>query len=296
MGRLKFHLYYPHNLFFLIDNLSGWSRHCRIFYRKHFVAQYKFLKPNLNRYVKIRKKYGWGKIEPIFIKPTLQIVRKNLAKLPKGEKLFLQNILNSLNKKYGKELKSKCAHLQPKIIQLKKAWYKIEKRVITFLETFNDLQFPKKINVFVLFRPEGTGSGGGANLGKLGITIEVGGGPIRHDIETLIHELKHYLEIANNKSAQRELTKLGLSSKGELNNAMIANEAITGLLAPNGFLSETIRLSKFKLEPWHKPDKYKIKLAKFKRKLAKIVKNYFENKKGRNYYKDFLPQVAKVLK
>jgi hypothetical protein len=295
MSRLKFNVYYPHNIYFLIDNLSGWSIHCRLSSRKYFPEVYEFLKKDLVKYARIRKKYGWGKnsLELLFLEPNLREVKENLTKLPKKERIFLLNMLEKLNKLYGKELNSRFLYLQPKVLQLNREWSKFEKDAIAALERFSDLNFPKKISVFVLFRQEG--SGGGANIGNKGITIEIGNSPVTWSVETLIHELSHYLENINDKSTRRRLADLGVASKGELNDAMLANEAITGLLAPNGFLSEKLGLSKFNFEPWRKADKYKIKLAKFKHKLRKLVKDYFENKKGRNYWRDFLPEIAKAV-
>jgi hypothetical protein len=67
-------------------------------------------------------------------------------------------------------------------------------------------------------------------------------------------------------------------------------------LCPNGFLSEKLKIGKFKIDLQWPKDKYKRDLLKYKKLLKNLVLDYFKNKKKQNYYKDFLPKVAEFIK
>ena len=276
-----------------MDNLSGWDIHCRMFLRKEFPYLFKLIKKFLPAYRKMRKKYGWGEknLERYFVEPDLKQVKRNLQKLPKKDQYLILKIIDVLDKEIKPHWTEKEEILKCLIRILEKYWKKYSQKAITEIEQFLDLKVPRKIEVFILFTLRGTSGGG--NIGKKGVTLEIGDlrMPLINSFDVLLHELIHFIEIVDDRDTEKKLEKYGLKRKGEL----LIREAIVGLLCPKGFLSEKLKIGKFKISKY-RGDKHYETLFKYKKLLQKIVSDYFKNKEKQNYWEDFLPKVAAFIK
>jgi len=297
MTKVNFTIYYPHNLYFLMDNLSEWDIHCRSFFRQEFPGLFLSIKNLLPSYRKLRKKYGWEKknLERFFLESEMKKVKNNLVKIPNEEQKIILKILDILDKKFKVYWPEKERVLKQKTKALKGYWKKYSQQAIREIEQFLDLKIPEQIEIFVLYTPRGTG--GGANLGKRGLTLEIGDSrtPLIISFELLLHELIHFAEIVNRKETEKELKKLGLRDKGIIPETLLAKEAIVNLLCPHGILSEKLKIGKFLIQEY-RGDKYQEELFKYQKLLQYLVGSYFRNKKQLNYWNDFLPEIAKLIK
>ncbi len=297
MTKLKFNIYYPHNLYFLMDNLSGWDVHCRSFLKEEFPDLFLSIKRLLPAYRKIRRKYGWEteSIERFFLESEMKRVVKNLAKISIKEQKIILKIVDILDKKLKPLWLKKEKVLKCRIEDLNKHWKQYSNQAVKEIERFLDLKIPKKTEVFILFTPRGTG--GGANLGKKGFTLEAGDPrtPSIISFEVLLHELIHFTEIVNNKETEKELRKYRLRRQGSFSESLLIKEAIVNLLCPHGFLSEKLKIGKFFI-PQSAKNNYEAELFKKQILLKELVLEYFKSKKHRDYRNDFLPKIASVIK
>ncbi len=295
--RLKFNIYYPHNLFFLMDNLSEWDIHCRPFFRQEFPDLFLDIKNLLPSYRKLRRKYGWEEknTERFFLESEMKKVKNNLGQISNKEQKIILKILDILDKKFKASWPEKERGLKQKTKALKRYWEKYFQQAVKEIEQFLDLKVPRQIEIFVLYTPRGTG--GGVNLGKRGLTLEIGDSntPLIISFELLLHELIHFTEIANHRETEKELKKLGLSEKGEVSETLLTKEAIVNLLCPHGFLSEKLKFGKFLIHEY-RGDKYQEELFRYQKLLQDLVGSYFRNKKQVNYWNNFLPEVVKFVK
>lgn len=280
-----------------MDNLSGWSIHCRSFFEKEFPILFRSIKKFLPVYRKMRKKYGWGdnSIEKLFLESDFKDVKINLKILPKRDRELILKILDVLDKQLKSQWVERKKLLEHLIETLAKYWKKYSQKAIKEIEELLDLKLPEQIEIYILFTPRGTG--GGVNISETGITLEIGDShiPLIISFELLLHELIHFTEIVNHKETEKELKKLGLSEKGEISETLLVKEAIVNLLCPHGVLSKTLKIGKFFIRK--KPrDRYEKELINYQRLLKNLLIDYFKNKKDQNYWNDFLPKIADFIK
>jgi hypothetical protein len=297
MVELSFHIYYPHNLFFLADNILQWDIHCRGFFKKEYPYLFLKLKKYLSAYRKMRKKYGWGEnnLEKFFLVSHLSQSKKGLEKLPKKDKELLLKIINDLDLEIRDNWNAQKRILCSWKDVIEDYWKDNHSLAVKEIESFLNLKMPRKIKIFILLTTRGTG--GGANLGKKGVTLEIGDLriPLVKSFELLIHELIHFTELTNNKDTEIELKNLGLKNSGKVPETLLAKEAIVNLLCPNGLLSQKLNIGKCEI---CKPldDNYQKKLYEYKKILESLVFDYFYNKDKKDYWSDFLPEMVKVLR
>jgi hypothetical protein len=297
MITLNFYTYYPHNLFFLADNILEWDIHCRSFFKKEYPYLFLKLKKYLPAYQKMRRKYGWGEnnLEKFFLTPNLSQAKKRIENLPKKDRELLLKVINDLDLEIRDNWNNQKRILGSWIDIIEDYWEDNQHLITKEIESFLDLEVPERINVFIVLSTRGTG--GATNLDKKGITLEIGDLriPLIRSFELLIHELIHFTEIKNNRDTEKELENFGLDSSDKIPETLLAKEAIVNLLCPEGLLTQKLKIGKCKN---YKPlnDIYQKKLYEYKKMLKKIVSNYFYNKEKRNYWNDFLLEVAEIIK
>ncbi len=314
---IKFQIKEPGNLFHVLDSLSQWDIiHTRKSLAKYYKERFSLNKKDkklIKLYIKIRRKYYWGKLDSDFY------LSENFNELEKRLK-------RRLNEKEFKEIKVILDNFHTKICFIFQEWKPLlEKRKDNLNETikrypiknifqdianfYNIKNIPRKVTVHLLLNPSEKTSGGGANIWpKEHITLEPK--DLKHgnknlakeDISIIIHEILHLIENNMSKKNKRFLNRI---FNKERINRYIFREAIADALVPDGHIalkyglikhSSILKLKDIKLP---RKDNKKEYLRKARNKLSAlfypIVIKQIESKKT-IFKKEFLKRYIETYK
>ncbi len=247
--RLIFTINEPGSFFHLLDSISSWDLHTRGNIKKYYQRKFGLSKRDnemLQRYVKIRKKHSWNKLDSDFypskdFKEVRTKLRKRLTKkdynelddvisyfYPNLHKIFVEwrKYLNIRRKSFGKEAQK---HNVKELFSEIAHFYESNKSYL------------RVVYVHLVANPSKHSSGGGANIfPRKHITIE----PRRlkennekdllHDFSIIFHEILHLIEHGANKRKWNQFKK---ESKRKKLNIEILREAIADTLIPDGDLA-----------------------------------------------------------
>ena len=289
---LKFKISYPLNLFQLVDNLSNWSVSNRDYYKNHYPEIHKVLKPFFKDYITVRKKYGWGRMEPFFVTSSLKVADQRLKnKLTKQEYLAVSTPIKLADKHFKEIFVKRKLFLKQFGFLLQAVHDKYGKAASQEISKVLDIETPEKVNVFLIFNPHG--GGGGSNLGGAGITIEIG--DLRYSpaykYDVILHEIIHFTEDYHDRR------KKWISADRFKAVDRLIEEAITKIFVPKGLISAKIGLANYVPIPTFKTTKPTyLKIRKYIKTIEPLAQEYYDNVDKQNFWNDFLPKVVRHLK
>lgn len=250
--RIKFNIAELSNIFFIMDSVSDWSIHSRPKIKKLYECQFGLGpkgKEILKEYVKLRKKYGWSKLDSIFylagsLKEAFKTARKEMTP---QEFIVLKRTIDHFYKtaKIMYEDHKRKLWLRKKSLEKeiqKKEISKILDEISKFYESEKRL---KKVTCHLNINTSDGNHGGGANIEpKEHITLE----PymlgmekadfLLTDIRIMIHEILHLIE---GRETIKEI-KRKMPHQDKIDTDII-REAIADSLMPVGVLAVKYKLT-----------------------------------------------------
>ena len=284
---VHFKVWYPPNLFELIDNMSQWSIYTQGELIKQYPHIYKEIKEQLPVWAQIRNKNPWrSEFQNIFATDDLQEV---YAKIKNNEAWCpALDILVATDKRYRQYWTEIEQILHAYKVLLENNWRTKAERD---LATFYDLKSPVNATVMLLYSKVSVQ--GGVNY-KNTISLFVGhpAVSIYTYTGTLIHELAHYYGHIENKSISKLLRQRGIERK----TAEYIEEAIMDCIAPRGLLTLELKYHSSN-RIFKNPDHIKIPYMAARERLKKIlfptVEEYWRNK-DKQSYASFVEEVQHV--
>jgi len=246
--RLIFTINEPGTFFHFLDSISSWDLHTRSSVKKYYKKKFGLSKKDyeiLDKYIQIRRKHSWEKLDSDFypsrnfkdlkIKLKKRLSKKDYSSLERVMDYFYPNLHKVFNEWKGHLLvRKKGLENQAKRHNLKKLFSEI----VGFYESKN---YPRKVFVHLVVSPSFHSSGGGANISpEEHITIEPrklkenNQRDIIHDISIVAHEILHLIEHNANKRKWNQFKKI---SKKKKLNTEILRESIADTLVPDGDLA-----------------------------------------------------------
>ena len=288
--KLDFKIWYPMNLFFVVDNLSNWSVYSTPNVRSYYSEEYDALKPYLKQYVDFRKKNGWqSSFQNLFVSSSMDSVYNRMKKNKEWKKLipFFKKADNLYSKKWDEQKRILKGY---KLI-LENMWSgKIEKDINSFL----DKESPDSLKVLLVYRHEG---GGGRAVYKGAVEVEVGAvdAPIYVPFGVLVHEVMHQIDSSFYERTREWFMKKGVKE----DKAELLEETIFDCVAPRGFLlAEHGFLPLERVKPI--PKKALVRLAskpmkqreELRSQLFPFVEKYWKGRNKRRY-ENFLKEILR---
>lgn len=246
---LKFTTNEPGTFFYFLDSISLWDLHTRRniynYYKKKFGIK-KRDKEMLKRYIKIRRKHPWGKLDSDFYpSEDFKKVRAKLKdRLTKKEYIELEIIINHFYSNLHRIFIDWRKYLSIRKRSLKREAQKLNLKglfseVAHFYES--NKNYPKVVDVHLVANPSKRFSGGGANIfPEKHITLEPrklkenNQEDLLQDFSIISHEILHLIENTANKKKWNQFKK---ESKRIKLNTEILREAIADTLIPDGNLA-----------------------------------------------------------
>lgn len=291
--KFKFHIYKTGNLFFFVSNLTEWHFACRLHYNEIWIKKTgplsKKEKEALASFKKILLKYHYGKEylgrplegysdKTAWLKLKMWVTPIEYEEIQKILKLFEPRFEKIWNEEYPKLLKHK-KRLEGRELKAKS----ILKDLNTF---FGSKVEVNTINSFLFI--SAMGGGGGANIGKAKITLDISG---RNDLNSIFpliwHEAIHALyqdKIIVETEKYIEINKIKFNIYKH-NTIAIISESIVDSLFPDGLLAH----KHFNITPRRFTKKIRETLKKENSfygldffqiyKMRGVAKYYIENKK-----------------
>ena len=238
-------------MFSYLDNFSEWSIRCRKDYGRFEPEMYADASKNLDldEYARIRKRYGHGQNNLIraFQTGRMEEVERNVLELTQNaeETGTIMDAVKYLEKNY----KERWEHAEKALMrceeELQALWKAKSEEIIRDISRFLDLRVPEEVPIYLVYMQRGS-----AGMARDdGIMVEMGDlRDIEGMLDTVVHEIMHYTEIVGKRSTKELLEKKGLALGGaeDISPADSVGEAIFGLVAPDGLLSERIRIGRMK--------------------------------------------------
>ncbi len=249
MVRLLYYIQYPASFFTVVDNLSLWSPYSHRQYYAHWVENYGLTdrqKSLLIQYSKIREKYPWNKMEPMFMyADTMEDAWKNARSTMKNEEVEkLKEVFNAFKETFDMEWQHHGYLLRRKddfdeIFQrcnIEQAFDEV-KRFYDWEKTESE------IDIHLLYNPSLRWGGGGSHAG---VQLEVRPGEqkglILQEFSVLLHEAFHIIESRN--GTRQRLRESGSEWRREVlaqkegDVCQIVTEATMGTLVPHGIIAQ----------------------------------------------------------
>jgi hypothetical protein len=289
--RIRLFVREPASFLHILDSISNWDIHTQGNIKRYYEKKFGISKEDkkfIEKFIKIRKKYFWTKLDcDFYLSENLKAALKNCRKrMNKAEFSELKEIINYFYKKihalfldFEKDLIKRKKLLE---IELKK--HNIRKMLKDIAKFYNVHKLPKQTNIHMIVNTSEGQSGGGANIEKhlnQNISLEPrmlnkrSKENLFRDIGIIVHESLHLIgHLGKKNNVKKILKKDGLIE----DDSDIVREAIADTLVPSGYFA------------------VKYKLAKSP--LVIIFKNFKitpKNKSERHYYRDFRAKLAACL-
>ncbi|MDD4762053.1 MAG: hypothetical protein PHZ25_03475 [Candidatus Pacebacteria bacterium] len=280
------------NFYFFIQNLSEWHFSNRKDYNVLWCNKVGELslkeKDVLQQLKEIHSRHSFGKSylgKYFFLKqdPWMNLGRE----LPEEDFKKIKDVFYVLEGKFDLLWNEELPLLKrwEKELQIKANDPLISKYVIDILNALFNIKVAKsKIGVYLLFSSE-EHTGGGANINKKNVTIEVSRYPvenIEHVLGIIWHETIH-LRFQN-----KHFFSLVLKQTHDRKKANLINEIVISSLFPRGILGVRI----FKNKPAHKLAEEVDSIQTIK--ILNLTKEYVDKKKSLD--KNYIESITKLLK
>ena len=275
---------YPASLFTIVDNLSKWSEYCDESTYEYWSKYYSITKRQssfLYKYSRIRKKYGWGELEPCFLENS-SLDKALFCLSSKVEPIEMKLIKKTL---YA--FKTNFDSLWDKRNYLPEQKEKIESRLrelnvsellTKIIRLYNVKGPPDSFKVCLLFNPTPNNSDGGANSGifiRNGYNISVD-----ENIMIMLHEITHFFSDSLNKLLFKIAEQQGIRDNHD---KTILHESLDYTLFPayyyKIFLGKKYSL-KIEANKMKEKDRYLYSIFNFADKIYPYIKDAINNNKS----------------